>query len=129
MSGELRLPAGEGKNPFIDADDIAEVAVATLTDPQHNCASYELRSGPRALSFAEVAEELTQATGRTISYTPLSTEEYVNEQIQEGFPAEFAELLAGTFGSIAAGNLEVSSPDVESVLGKPARDFQDLAKA
>ncbi|MFL0448194.1 NmrA family NAD(P)-binding protein [Corynebacterium xerosis] len=104
-AGDLRLPAGTGREAFVDADDIAAVVAATLTDPAHAGEEYEL-TGPRLLSFADVADELTQATGRTITYTPLTREQYISEQIAAGVPEEWAQLSADLYQGIAAGDLE-----------------------
>ena len=63
LGGEIRLPAGEVPTPFLDADDIADVAVAALTDDRHVGQLYEL-TGPRSLTFSEVAAEIGAAAGR-----------------------------------------------------------------
>ena len=128
VAGELRLPAGQGQEAFVDADDIAEVAVACLTDPRHLGASYEL-TGPRLLSFDDVAAELSWATGRTITYTPVTVEAFVAHQIAQGVPMEWAQMLAGLYGDIASGALASVSLDVAEVLDTPARDFTDYAAA
>ncbi len=73
--GVIALPAGDVAEPFVDVDDIADVAVAALTEDGHTGRLYEL-TGPRLLTFAEVAAELSKATGRDIVYVPLGIEEY-----------------------------------------------------
>ena len=128
QAGDLRLPAGIGREAFVDADDIAEVVAATLTDPAHVDKDYEL-TGPRLLSFADVAAEITSATGRAVTYTPLSAEDYVAEQIAAGVPNEWATLSADLYQGIASGELETTTTDVEAILGRPARDFTDYATA
>ena len=75
LSGEVALPAGDTPEPFVDADDIADVAVAALTDDVHVGQLYEL-TGPRLLTFAEAVEEISRATGRQIRYVPISIEEH-----------------------------------------------------
>ena len=127
-AGELRLPAGDGREAFVDADDIAEVAVAALTDPAHAGRSYEL-TGPRLLSFAEIADELSTAQGRTVSYVPLSVDEFVAEQVGDGVPAEWAQMLGELYAHIGSGALATTSDDITRVLGKPATDFTDYARS
>ena len=78
LSGEIRLPAGDVPTPFLDADDIADVAVAALTDTRHVGRLYEL-TGPRSLTFAEVAAEIGATVGRDITYVPVSLEEHAAE--------------------------------------------------
>ena len=63
---EVFLPAGSVGEPFVDADDIADVAVASLTADRHVGQLYEL-TGPRLLTFAEAVEEIAKAVGRKIS--------------------------------------------------------------
>jgi uncharacterized protein YbjT (DUF2867 family) len=90
LSGEIRLPAGDVPTPFLDADDIADVAVAALTDDRHIGRLYEL-TGPRSLTFDQVAAELTAAIGREIRYVPVSLEQHAAEAADHGVPAEVVE--------------------------------------
>lgn len=122
LSGELRLPAGSGKEAFVDAADIAEVAVAALTDDRHNGRAYNL-TGPRLLGFSEIAEEISRGTGREIHYLPLDADTFVAEQLAQGVPADWAYTLSALYQDIANGKLDTVSGDVTAVLGKPARDF------
>jgi uncharacterized protein YbjT (DUF2867 family) len=71
VSGEVPLPAAEVPEPFADADDIADIAVAALTDDRHVGELYELTC-PRLLTFAEAVEEIAAAAGREIRYVPVS---------------------------------------------------------
>ncbi len=87
LAGEIALPGGETPEPFVDADDIADVAVAALTDDKHVGELYEL-TGPRPLTFTDVAEELSTATGRDIRYVPVSIEEFAAAAAEQGMPAE-----------------------------------------
>ncbi|WP_103501510.1 MULTISPECIES: NmrA family NAD(P)-binding protein [Streptomyces] len=122
-SGELALPTADAVEPFIDADDIADVAVAALTDDRHVGKTYEL-SGPRLLSFHEVAAELSKATGRQITYIPVSVDDYRSALRELGEPEEFADLftliLDGRNASLVHG--------VEEALGRKPRDFADFAR-
>jgi uncharacterized protein YbjT (DUF2867 family) len=65
LAGELALPAVNTPEPFVDADDIADIAVAALTEDGHVGETYEL-TGPRLLTFTEAVAEIAQATGREI---------------------------------------------------------------
>ena len=62
LSGEIRLPAGDVPTPFLDADDIADVAVAALTDDRHVGQLYEL-TGTRSLTMADAAAEIAAGGG------------------------------------------------------------------
>ena len=92
LAGELALPAGNTPEPFIDADDIADVAVAALTEDGHVGERYEL-TGPRLLTFADAVEEIAQATGREIRYMPVSIEDFAAALEEQAVPGESIELL------------------------------------
>ncbi|MFF5707111.1 NAD(P)H-binding protein [Streptomyces sp. NPDC012794] len=121
--GEIALPVGDAVEPFVDAGDIADVAVAALTDDRHIGRTYEL-TGPRLLGFAEVAAELSRATGREIAYVPVTEAAYLAVLRERGLPEEFAEL----FALISDGRNAHLDHGVEEVLGRPARDFADYAR-
>lgn len=122
--GVIAIPAGDAVEPFVDADDIADVAVAALTEDGHDGNVYEL-SGPRLLSFTDVAEELSRATGRTIRYQPVSAQEYRRTLDKEGLPLDFVDL----FTLILDGRNASLTDGVSRALGRAPRDFSDYARA
>ncbi|MFZ3494525.1 NAD(P)H-binding protein [Streptomyces sp. 5.8] len=123
LAGEIALPTGDAVEPFVDTEDIADVVVAALTDDRHIGRTYEL-SGPRLLSFSDVAAELSKATGREITYVPVSTEAYLEVLRENGLPEEFVEL----FTLITDGRNAHLVHGVEEVLGRKPRDFADFAR-
>ncbi|MFD8821632.1 NmrA family NAD(P)-binding protein [Streptomyces sp. NPDC059605] len=123
LSGELALPTADAVEPFVDADDIADVVTAALTDDKHIGRTYEL-SGPRLLSFHDVAAELSKATGREITYIPVELDDYRAVLRENGLPVEFADL----FGLILDGRNASVVHGVEEALGRKPRDFSDFAK-
>lgn len=122
LAGELALPTGDAVEPFVDVDDVADVAVAALTDDRHIGRTYEL-SGPRLLGFTEIAAELSKATGREITYTPVSLEDYRDFLVSVGAPADFADL----FELINDGRNAHLVHGVEEALGRKPRDFTEFA--
>lgn len=124
LAGELALPTGIATEPFVDADDIADVAVAALTEDGHHGEVYEL-TGPRLLSFAEAAAELSAATGREIRFTAVTVEQYREVLAEVGLPGEFADL----FAMVLDGRNAHLADGVQRALGRPPRDFADYAKA
>ena len=126
-AGELALPAGDVPEPFVDADDIADVAVAALTDDRHVGELYEL-TGPRLLTFAEAVGEIAEATSRDISYVPISIDEFAAAAYQE-LPGEFVELLTYLFGEVLDGRNARLTEGVQRALGREPRDFRDYARA
>ena len=127
LSGEIRLPAGDVPTPFLDADDIADVAVAALTEGGHAGKLYEL-TGPRSLTFAEAAAEISKATGREIRYVPVSLEEHAAEATEHGVPAEVVELLTYLFAEVVDGRNADTTDGVRRALGREPRDFRDYAR-
>ncbi|RST15780.1 NmrA family transcriptional regulator [Streptomyces sp. WAC05374] len=123
LAGELALPTAEAVEPFVDADDIADVVTAALTDDKHIGKTYEL-SGPRLLSFHDVAAELSKATGRQITYVPVSLDDYRAVLQENGLPVEFADL----FGLILDGRNASVVHGVEEAIGRKPKDFSDFAK-
>lgn len=124
LAGEIVLPVGDAAEPFVDAGDIAEVAVAALTDDRHAGQTYDV-TGPRLLTFAEVAAELSTAVGRKVRFVPVNRAEYVESLRAGGLPEEFAEL----FDLVTDGRNAHLGDGVRRVLGRPARDFAEFARA
>lgn len=122
-AGEIALPTADAVEAFVDADDIADVVVAALSDDRHIGRTYEL-SGPRLISFADVAAELSKATGREIAYVPVSHEEYRAVLLENGLPQEFADL----FAMLLDGRNAHLVHGVEEVLGRRPKDFADFAR-
>ena len=127
LSGEIRLPAGDVPTPFLDADDIADVAVAALTEEEHAGKLYEL-TGPRSLTFAETAAEIAEAAGRKIRYESVSLEEHAAEAAEHGVPAEVVELLTYLFSEVVDGRNADTTDGVRRALGREPRDFRDYAR-
>jgi uncharacterized protein YbjT (DUF2867 family) len=128
LSGEIALPAGNTPEPFVDVDDIADVAVAALTEDGHVGQLYEL-TGPRLLTFAQVAEEIAQATGREIRYMPVSIEQYAATAAEQGLPGEVIDLLRYLFGVVLDGRNAHLADGVQRALDREPRDFSDYARA
>jgi uncharacterized protein YbjT (DUF2867 family) len=127
LAGEVALPAGDTPEPFVDVDDIADVAVAALTEDRHIGETYEL-TGPRLLTFAEAVEEIAEATGREIRYVPVSIEEFAAAAAEQGVSSEWIELLTYVFGEILDGRNAHVTAGVQRALGREPRDFADYAR-
>jgi uncharacterized protein YbjT (DUF2867 family) len=127
LAGEIALPGGETPEPFVDADDIADVAVAALTDDKHVGELYEL-TGPRPLTLTDVAEELSTATGRDIRYVPVSIEEFAAAAVEQGMPAQAIDVLTYLFGEVLDGRNSHTMDGVQRALGREPRDFQEFAR-
>ena len=125
-AGEVVLPATDGQlDPFIDTDDIADVAVAALTEPGHAGQVYELTS-PRLLSFPEAITEIAKASGRDITYVPVSVQDYAAGAAEHGAPAELVDFLTYLFSDVLGTSAYVTD-GVQQALGRPPRDFTGYA--
>jgi uncharacterized protein YbjT (DUF2867 family) len=127
LAGAIALPAGDTPEPFVDADDIADVAVAALTDDKHIGQLYEL-TGPRLLTFAEAAEEISNATGRDIPYVPVSLEEHAAVAAEQGVPSDVIELLTYLFSEVLDGRNAHVTDGVQRALEHEPRDFREFAR-
>lgn len=125
--GVLAMPGGETAEPFLDAEDIADVVFAALTDDRHVGRLYEL-TGPRLLTLGEAAAELGTAIGRKVRYIPVTVEEYATELSREGMPEEMARPLAGLIAEVLDGRNAYVTDGVQEALGRPPRDFADYAR-
>lgn len=127
LRGRLVLPAADVLEPFIDIDDLAEIASAAVVEDGHAGTVYEV-TGPRLLSMDDVAAEISTATGRQIHYSPSTAGEFVADVALDGIPREEATPLAELFESILDGRNASVTTDLESALGRPATDFTDYAR-
>ena len=121
------MPGGEVAEPIIDIDDIADVVVAALTEDGHMGERYEV-TGPRLMTFAEMAEVLSNALGRAIQHVPITFEDFHanvaaagDEFVAEVFTKIARETLDGRNAHIADG--------VERALGRKPRDFAEFAQS
>ena len=127
LSGEVALPAGEVPEPFVDADDIADVAVAALTDDRHIGELYEL-TGPRLLTFAEAIDDIAKVTGREIRFVPVSIDDFASAAAERGVPNEWTALLSYLFGEVLDGRNARLADGVQRALGREPRDFSEFAR-
>lgn len=127
LAGHVALPAGDVKEPFVDVDDIADVAVAALTAPGHDGQLYEL-TGPRLMTFAEAVGEISKAAGKQIQYQAITIEEYKDMLNEYGIPGEFIWLVSYLFTEVLDGRNEKLTDGVQRALGRAPRDFAAYAR-
>jgi uncharacterized protein YbjT (DUF2867 family) len=126
LAGAVALPSPDVPEPFVDVDDVAEAAVAALTDDRHANRLYEL-SGPRALTFAEATAEISAATGRDVRYVPVTVDEFAATAVEYAGP-EAAGALATLFAKVLDGRNSQVTDGVQQLTGHPARDFRDYVR-
>ena len=126
MAGQLALPAGMRLEPFIDVNDIAEIAAVALTDDRHHNQLYEL-TGPRLLSFADAAAEIGAASGRSLSYQPIGLDDF-HAAIASEMGPDTAGLYTELFREVFDGRNESTTDGVYRALGRPATDFAEFCR-
>ena len=127
QAGQITLPDVDTPEPFIDVGDIADVAVAALTEPGHAGEIYEV-TGPRLLTLADVAAEISAAGGREIAYVPVPHDVFVSEIAKSGAPKDVVWLLDYLFATVLDGRNAYLADGVQRALGRSPRDFSDYAR-
>lgn len=127
LAGELILPAAEIPEPFVDVDDIADVAVEALTNPDHRNKLFEL-TGPRAMTFTQCVAEISHALGRPIKYTSIPVDTYIHALKEQGVPEDYQWLLRELFTVVFDGRNSHVMHGIEEALGRPATDFQSYVQ-
>lgn len=127
LSGHIALPAGDVGEPFVDADDIADVAVAALTQEGHNGKVYEV-TGPRLLTFKEAVQEIAEATGKPIQFEKVPMKAYASVLEEYGLPKDMIWLITYLFTEVLDGRNENLTDGVYQALGRKPTDFSEFAK-
>ncbi len=118
----------DGRVPFIDAWDIAAVAVAALTRPHIDSGEHVL-TGPEALSYDDVAARISAVVGRPIRHRKLSISELTRLYVGIGLPEDYAPMLAGMDEAIASGSEDRVTNEVAQMTGRPPHSFQSFLEA
>ena len=126
LDGAITLPAADIPEPFVDVDDIADVAVAALTEDGHNGEIYEV-TGPRMLTFNDVAKEISLAAGREIQFVQIPKEAFAGAIAESGAPEDIAWLLDYLFDSVLDGRNAYLCDGVQRALGREPTDFAEYA--
>ncbi|MBA3868334.1 MAG: NmrA family NAD(P)-binding protein [Anaerolineae bacterium] len=127
QSGEVVLPTTTMAEPFIDVDDIADVATAALIEDGHSGKIYEV-TGPRLLTFKEAVEEISRAVGRQIQYVSVPVEAYTQGAKDVGVPDAIVWLMEYLFTTVMDGRNAYLGDGVQQALGRKARDFSEYVQ-
>lgn len=123
LSGQLALPTGDVKEPFIDADDIAEVVAVSFMSNRHVNRLYEV-TGPESITFPQAVETISKLTGRQIDYHQITNEEFVGGLVEAGLPDDLISLLEELFTEVLDGRNSRVCRGVEEALGRKPKSFQ-----
>ncbi|MDX1315163.1 MAG: NmrA family transcriptional regulator [Eudoraea sp.] len=126
-AGVVAVPQAETKIPFVDLDDVADVALKALLEDRFANEVLEL-TGPDLINFGEVVEEISKATGRDIQYIPISIEEYTQMLREHQVPEDFVWLITYLFTNVLDGRNASTTNNIEIILGRPAKSFSTFAK-
>ena len=127
LAGEVALPVDGIPEPFVDAEDIADVATAALTESGHAGELYEL-TGPRLVTFAEAVREIADASGRAVRFVPVSIDQFAAGLAEQGVPADVVGLLTYLFNEVLDGRNAKLADGVQRALGREPGDFRDYAR-
>lgn len=124
--GVIYSATGDGRVPFIDAEDIAAVAAEALT--RRVAFNRDLiLTGPQPLSYGDVAETIGATIGRPVRHANLTEAELARRFEAAGMEASYAAILAAMDTAIAGGSEDRLSPDVETATGKVPGAFANFA--
>ena len=127
LGGTIALPAADVPEPFIDVNDIADVAVAALTEPGHAYEIYEV-TGPRLLTFSELAREISGAAERDVQFVQIPAEAFAQGIAESGIPQDIAWLLNYLFDTVLDGRNAYVGDGVKRALGREPADFSAFAR-
>ncbi len=127
MAGRITLPVGDVPEPFVDVQDIADVAVAALSEDGHAGQVYEV-TGPRMLTFRDAAQELSRALGREVVFEAVPHEAFVSGAAESGAPREVVWMLDYLFSTVLDGRNAHLTDGVERALGRAPKDFAAYAR-
>jgi uncharacterized protein YbjT (DUF2867 family) len=122
------VPTGSGGEAFVDAEDIAAVAAATLADPGAHAGAEYAPTGPDILTVSEAADIIGGVTGRPVRHVDIDRLSWVDGVIASGVPAEYGEMLQMLTETIASGRGSRPNEDIEKVTGAPPTRFTDFAR-
>ncbi|MDJ0917543.1 MAG: NAD(P)H-binding protein [Woeseiaceae bacterium] len=127
LNGTIALPASDIPEPFVDVDDIADVAFAALTEDGHDGEVYEV-TGPRLMTFDDIASDLTRATGRQIRFQTVPHDAFVEGAAESGAPKDVVWMLDYLFATVLDGRNAHLTDGVQRALGREPKDFADYAR-
>ncbi len=128
VGGAIVVPAGDGAEAFVDAEDIAAVASATLADPQAHAGAQYALTGPEALTISEAAKIISEVSGQAIDYFDIDRDEWIAGAVAGGVPAAYGAVLGVLTETIASGRGSRPGNDIEKATGAPSESFANFAR-
>ena len=125
--GAFYSASGKARISHVDVRDIAEVAMKALIESDHEGKAYTL-SGPEALTYDELANELSKVLGRSISHISLSPSDLKNGMLEQGMPEEIADRILDLERYYREDQASRLSNDIKQVTGRDPRPFSQYAR-
>lgn len=126
-AGRVLFPKVETREPFVDLDDLCDLAFASLVTENHKNKLYEL-TGPELVSFRDVFETIAEVTNQTIPFEELPLDDYLSTLKEFGLPEDVLWLIDYLFRTVLDGRNESVENDLELALGRKPKDFRTYAK-
>jgi uncharacterized protein YbjT (DUF2867 family) len=126
-AGVVTLPDSLAAEPFVDAEDIAEIAAAALTSQGHSAQLYDV-TGPRALTFAEAIAAIGRAAGREVGLQLVPMDAYRQGLLNAQLPGEIVDLVVYLFSTVLDGRNVPVTDGVQRALGRAPRAFSDYVE-
>jgi uncharacterized protein YbjT (DUF2867 family) len=126
-SNSFGSAARDGRVGMIDTRDVAAVAAEIAAAPAPHAGKTYWPTGPQAITFSDAAAALSKVLGRPITFQPLTVEEQTRAMIDIGLPESLAAMNAQAVALFADGDSDYVTDDVPSILGRPARIFEQFA--
>jgi uncharacterized protein YbjT (DUF2867 family) len=128
VDGVITVPTGDGAEAFVDAEDIAAVAAATLASPDAHAGAQYAPTGPEALTVSDAADVIAGVTGQPAKHNDVDRHAWIDASVATGVPAEYGEMLRMLTETIASGHGSRPNNDVQNVTGAPPVSFADFVR-
>ncbi len=128
LSGEVALPMSDVLIPFVDANDIAEVAATVLLDDSYNGEIIEV-TGPELITFKDIVDIISKTSNRGLNFYDITLEQYVDGMKQMQIPNDVVWLIEYLFSHVLTNpKNQLVVNDIERVLGRKAKTFLEYAQ-
>jgi uncharacterized protein YbjT (DUF2867 family) len=128
VDGVITVPTGDGAEAFVDAEDIAAVAAATLASPDAHAGAEYAPTGPAALTVSDAANVIADVTGQPARHNDVDRNAWIDGSVAAGVPAAYSEVLRMLTETVASGHGSRPNDDVQNVTGVPPISFADFAR-
>jgi uncharacterized protein YbjT (DUF2867 family) len=126
-TGMLFAPAGTARISFVDPLDVGAAAAECLIGQDHEGRTYTL-TGPEAITYERIADELSAATGRTITYVSVGDDDARRAMTADGLPPMVADAIVAIFADQRTGSMAGTTPALRDLIGREPRTITDFAR-